>query len=396
MAQEATFSSKVTHAWALRDMYVNLNGSELCDIDIVDYECLYGGCQVPATLSFVDTKGHTTGDKNKAGNIGVGGFVDIGFITSDGCEHEESFVITKVSTENNTRNQKLVKLQLEDLETRNMKGSYKTKGYPGEKFTNVIKSHMKEIGNDALRFGKEFITAVPKDIKEIGMNIVVPGHMNFHDFLTTEIKDRGFSFIKDRAMNYLVHDSHKEFDNLLDSKNIFEYDSLNAFDFNRIVQFNLEGFDMESFLCSIPTSNTSLTLQDAGTDTAVKGQKGADSKISKKDPKESKSTVKVSGIKNTDIVSTRGLKQGSQVGKNQQYFETLNNAQKCSIWVPGRVDNLVGKKVQVVFPKPTYYASDSDKLFTGYWEVYLVRDKVMGSFYLNELFLRRPGGETQK
>jgi hypothetical protein len=101
-------------------------------------------------------------------------------------------------------------------------------------------------------------------------------------------------------------------------------------------------------------------------------------------------------VKNTDIISTRGLKQGDAIGKNQQYYETLNNAQKCSIWVPGRVDSLVGKKVQVVFPKPTYYASDSDKLFTGDWEVYMVRDKIIGSYYLNELFLRRPGGKTKK
>jgi hypothetical protein len=107
--------------------------------------------------------------------------------------------------------------------------------------------------------------------------------------------------------------------------------------------------------------------------------------------------VKVSGIKTSDMVLGKGKKQGHMTGKDKQYFETISNAQKCSIWVPGRVDNLVGKKITVIFPKPSYYYKQpDDKIFTGDWEVYLVRDKIIGGYFMNELFIRRPAGETQK
>jgi hypothetical protein len=392
---EQGLSSKLSQVCELRDLYINLNGSELCTIDVTNYECLYGGCKIPAKIEFIDSKGHTTGDKNEVSNIGVGGFLDVGFTTSDGCEHKESFVITKVNTRNNEHNQKLVSLTLEDVETRNMKGAYKAKGYPGEKFSEAVNKHFKEIGNDALNAGKELITAVPQVAKEMALNMVVPGHMDFYSFLNTEMKDRGFNYIKDRAMNYLVHFEHREFNNLLHTQNIFEYDAINSYDFNRILQFHMEGFDMEAYLCSLSTSNTSISEVEANSPDAVKNASGIDSKISKKDLKDSKAEIEVSGVKNSELVLGKGQKQGHLAGKDQQYFEAISNAQRCSMWVPGRVDNLVGKKVTVVFPKPTYYAKESDRIFTGDWEVYLVRDKIIGGYFVNELFLRRPTGKTQ-
>jgi len=394
MLKDKGIADKVTKAWALKDIWVNLNGTELCDIDVTDFECIYGGCQVPAKLQFIDSRGITTGDVKDTANIAVGGFVDIGWITSDGCEHEDSYVITKVRTETNSKNQKLVNIDLEDLETRNLKGSFLSKGYPSKKFTEAVSSHFKELKNDLLPNAKDLSVIGPKIEK--AMNMVVPGHLNFHDFLNIEMKERGFSYIKDRAMSYLVHDEFREFGRLLHTGNVFEFDASSVFDFNRIVQFDLDGFNAESFLCSLPSSDTSMNLIDGNAPDAVKNMKGIDSKISRKEAKDSKNDVTFSGVKTSDMVLGRGKKQGERLGKDRQYFSTLSNAQKCSIWVPGRNDNLVGKKVTAIFPKPSYYSkTSSDDLFTGDWEVQFVRDKIIGAYFMQELILRRPGGDNK-
>ncbi|RLD45389.1 MAG: hypothetical protein DRI86_05605, partial [Bacteroidetes bacterium] len=68
-------------------------------------------------------------------------------------------------------------------------------------------------------------------------------------------------------------------------------------------------------------------------------------------------------------------------------------AQKCSIWVPGLNWNRVGKKVKVLFPRPTYMdQSEYDEIFSGEWEIVAVRDKIIKQYFVQELFLRRPGG----
>jgi len=385
--KEKGISNKVTEAWALEDFYMKVNGVEVCDIDFVGYEAIYGGCNIPAEVQFIDTKGLLTGDNNDIGNVGIGGFVEIGFTTANNCDFKDEYVITKVDTVNNSKNQKLVSLKLEDTETRNMKGSFVSKGYPNKKFSEVIEDHSKEIKNDTHQKTRKMEVVPPEDEKK--SNIVIPSHINFYDFLNLEMKDKGFQYIKDKTTSSLVHVSNKLFDKLSNLGDVYEYDT-NPFSFTRIVQFNIEGFDSDAYLDSIPTSITSI---DNVTNNSEDYKEGVDSKISKKDPKKEVKT-EVSGSKVTEgMTDYRGKKQGTKTLKDKQYFETISNAQKCSIWVPGRVDNMIGRKIKTVFPKPSYYSgTDSDKLFTGEWEVYMVRDKIIGMYFMQELFLRRPGG----
>jgi hypothetical protein len=104
----------------------------------------------------------------------------------------------------------------------------------------------------------------------MALNMVVPGHINFHSFLLVEMAEKGFHYIKDRSMNYLVHTEHKEYGKLKHSKNVFEYDAKNEFDFNRIVQFNMEGFDVDSYIGSLSKSNTSISEVEGNSPDAVK------------------------------------------------------------------------------------------------------------------------------
>jgi hypothetical protein len=384
MAKEKKYnlSNKVTEAWALDDYYVKIQDQEICDSDIVDFEAVYGGCEVQAHIQFIDSKGITTGDAKKSGNVGVGAFIKVGWTTAQGCQWDGEFFVKKMTTTTNDKNQKLVKLILVDKETRNFKGTFKDKAHKDKEFSKGIKEFADGIKSEA----KDFIVAGPK--KELKLNLQIPAHIDFHTFIKGMGKKMGYKFIKDKFSNYLVHNEHLEFGKLMSTKNTYEYD-VNQYSFNRIVQFNIDGFDMEAYLASIPTTNTSI---DPITNQAKESrEKGTDTKTSKKKVEGSKSDAKTGKVKASDLVKmTRGSKQGKITAKDKQYFNTLNNAQKCSIWVPGSSSNLVGKKVKVVFPKPTYYEGD-DEIFAGEWEVYAVRDKVIGMYYMMELFLRRPG-----
>jgi len=381
---ENSLSNKVTDVWVVSDYYAYINDYELCSADLVDFESVFGGCEIKARLKFLDTKGVTTGQQGgKTGHLGVGGFVKIGFTDPMGCPFEHEYVITSLKHLDNHKNQRLVQIDMVDKETRNMKGTFQTKGHPGKKFTEAIDKHYKDTGNK-----KKFNIVGP--IKEALVNTVIPSHIDFHTFLTKEAKFRGFKFIKDRFANYLVHAEHLEFNKLMKLPDIFEIDA-KQFSFGRIVQTNLQGFNFEALAKSVPTSvmnidnilNNSLDFLKDGVSTLIHQKPAEKSQSDKKN-----ATVKISDISKI----TRGQKQAVAPNNNKQTFNTLNNVNKGSIWVPGRNGNMVGKKITVNLPNVNSYSKGSDEMHTGEYEVYAVRDKIVGGgYFMQELFIRRPG-----
>jgi len=387
--KEQGISNKVTEAWSLEDFYIKVNDTEICGPDLIGFEAIYGGISVPAEVQFIDSKGLTTGNVENSSNIGVGGFVEVGYTTALNCDFRDQFVITKVITKNNSKNQKLVTLKLEDTETRNMKSSFVSKGYPNKKFTDVISEHFEEIGNTIHQKLRKFEIISPKDEKPV--NITVPANTDFFTYFNKEMKEKGFDYIKDKTKSYLVHNEFKEFDKLSNFGDLYEFDT-NPFSFSRIVQFNMEGFNSDAILDSFPVALTSI---DHISMNSKDSKDGLNSKISIKDPKENVKT-KSSGVNVGELATKgKGIKQGEKQINQKQYFETLSNAQKCSIWVPGRTDNMIGRKINASFPRPVYLGNEDDKIFSGEWEVYAVRDKVIGAYFMQEMFLRRPGGTNK-
>jgi hypothetical protein len=376
MPKSKNISNKVTDAWALQDYYISINDQEICDIDIVDFEAVYGGCEVKALVKFIDSKGILTGDKQKAGIKASAGFVKVGWVNCTGCSFEGEFFITGIRTTNNEKNQKLIQLDLVDKETRNLKGTFKDKFHKDKKISDVIKETYSENKTE-----KDIIIAA-NDVEE-KLNIQIPGNIDFHSFIGKFCDKFNYKFIKDKMNTYLVHGSKLEFDKLSTSQNTYIYDT-NQYAMNRIVQFEMDGFDMEAYLSSMPTTtNTTSSLHAQGEKSR---KEGTDTNTSKKED------IPVDKNVEKAVKSTRGSKQQTLLSKDKQYFNSINNAQRCSIWVPGMTSNLIGKKVTVVFPKPSYYEGD-DEIFTGEWEVFGVRDKIIGFYYMMELFLRRPGGK---
>ena len=112
----------------------------------------------------------------------------------------------------------------------------------------------------------------------------------------------------------------------------------------------------------------------------------------KKVEKSENDTMVGKGVMNSKMIASRGEKQGNRSNTELQYFSALSKASECSIWVPGRNINRVGMTVEVNFPRPKFYKnSEYDTQFSGDWEVTYARDKIIGQYFVQELFLRRPG-----
>jgi len=387
-----SLTNKLTEAWVASNYFVSINGCELREPDILDLEIMFGGCTVHGILTFQDSQGLMQGTPKGTPSLAVGGHVRVGWESALGCggEYEETFSIEKVRSETNEKNQRLVILDLVDLETKNYQGTNLTKPYKEKKFSEALKEHTDEINKNINTVQKRVLKIIGH-AKEAIDSIVIPSHIDFHTFLNISLPNNGYEHKKDKHTSYIVSKQTTEFDKLKTQKEEFEVDTVNEFSFWRILQYNLEGFDVNALIDSIPIGLTTTTKE-------LKGEEKKDM-LAKDMIVDHKKTIEKGGAGSTnqsDMIVKRGTKRASKKNINmQQYYTSLSNAQKCSIWVPGVNRNRIGFRVQVAFPRPQYMQGDSyDNVFSGEWEVVAVRDKIIKQYFVQELFLRRPGGAT--
>ena len=63
-----------------------------------------------------------------------------------------------------------------------------------------------------------------------------------------------------------------------------------------------------------------------------------------------------------------------------------------SIWVPGCNNNKIGMKIEVEMPRPAELKQhEDDPSLSGKWVVNKVRDKIIRSYFIQELYLSRAG-----
>ena len=388
---KGSFSNKLNEAYLVKDYFAIINGCEIRENDMLDFEIMYGGCSIDAILSFEDSQGFFSGEVQKMSGLEAGGFVRIGFKAALGCggDFDEHFVITKSKQSTDKKNARLVTLELQDADTVNKKHTFVTKSYDNKKLADTIKEHNKNVVGDKLI--KQRDEVIVAHDKEVVQNITIPSNMNYHEFLNRILPKNGYKYVKDKYTSYIVSGQQTEFDKLKKAKDEFEVDAPSQFSFWKIIQYNLEGYDMNSLLSSIPTAlwnaTGDATIEDDGTSTS--------NKTLAADHKKSIQKIGPASTKRSDfaIQKINGVKQGLKSNPNlQQYYTVLSNAEKCSIWIPGLNTNRIGFKVKVSFPRPKYLNNHSyDNTFSGEWEVYAVRDKIIKQYFVQELFLRRPG-----
>ncbi len=382
------YAHKLTEAWIVSGYNIEINGCELRESDILDFECMFGCNTVRAVLTFQDSQGLMSGEPENSKSLAVGGAVSVNYTAAAGCggEYEELFSIESVNSSVDKTNKRLVVLHLIDLESRNQKGTFVSKGFSKKKYSEIVKEHYKT--NQAVTDNPRELSVVGH-IEEIKQSLTIPSNINFKEWLNISLPLNGYNHIKDKHSEYIVSKQTTEFDKLKSSEEEFEVDADTEFSFWRILQYNLDGFDVSSIMDSIPESNLNReSLNDDGKPEEVTA---ISTKIKNT---ETKQKGGVAGTSQSDMIKTKGKKQSTiSTGEIQQYYSAISNAQNCSIWVPGLNKNRIGFRVIVNFPRPQYLQQDKyDSTFSGEWEVFAVRDKIIKQYFIQELFLRRPGG----
>ena len=383
MTEHKGFSHLLTEAWIATDYFVEINGCEVREPDILDLEIMFGGCSVDGVLTIQDSQGIMSGVVEGSKSVQVGGLVRVGWSAALGCggEYDETFHIEKVRSTTDSSNKKLLVIDLVDADTRNAKGAYTSKNYNKMKPSEILKEHVSKTIKPGIPSPRKLNVVGHKD--ESKTTMTTPSNSDAFSFMNTWMKQTGMTRIKDKFTDHIISKQLTEFDKLVTAPEEFEVDPVSEFSFWRVIQYNLDGYDVNALLHSIPMQLT---------DTSGSQNHDGDSKESlNKDMfkvTHEKSAIQGNAANN---VHSRGTKTGvKNTAKMQQYFTVLSNAQTCSIWVPGMNINRIGYKSIVNFPKPSYVTGDEhDDVYSGMWEITAVRDKIIKQFFVQELFLRR-------
>lgn len=371
---------KLDISWTVDDMFINFNDMKDLRInDLLTYEVMWYGKEVHGVISFRDME-----NISENGYLTVGGFITIGYtsqadsISLEPATFEKKFVITKVTGEDdNNGKAKLIEVEFKDTIIQQMKLSYLSKGYSGKTEKEIYEDYFKSIGiEDEINF-------VMNENSEV-TNSLIPAHISAYEHLSKDWEYRGLSLIQDRYASYLVHDSHRTNDKAISTGEFFEYKPKDYTSRAQVIEYNIKGFDMTALENSIPSAGASINNENANKDemnTKVIDSTGTGGSVA--------------GISVKDLAVGRGRKQSGTMHSSANVdtlTKDLKNLQEMSIWVPGWNGNRLGMKVKVELPRPLHIdQSEDNEAFSGEWVVNKVRDKIINSYFIQELFLSRAG-----
>lgn len=370
---------KLQPEWQVHDLYILINTTELRNRDLLTYEVMWYGDEVHGIVSFQDIQNFQDSIK-----IDVGGFIKVGFTSqekfSNPAPWEQTFVITKVNYADGdkTLKSKICEVHFKDTVTQQLKLSYIS--------TSYINKTQDEIYSDL--FTKMNLTPPIMAVNPDGKtnSILTPAHMSMKENLKHSWDEEGLSFMQDRHTSYLVHDVNRTNDKAKHTGEFFEYKPKDYWTRAQVIEYKIKGFDMESLEKSIPSIGNDINNSTARSDeVSVKTNK-----------QESKSGTLGGGTtKISDLYSGVGQKQNAGIystKSTETLTKDIKDIQEMSIWVPGWNGNRLGMKVRVEIPNPTHIVQDEhSEAYTGDWIVNKVRDKIISSYFVQELFLSRAG-----
>ena len=380
--QNQGINRKLTEAWACQDLYAEYKGCEVDESDFVDFEAIFGGPSVKALFTILDNAGFTSTLSGVGADPKEGGEMIIGYTDCLGCPIKHTFIIDGIITQTDKKDQKLVTIQLVDSTSRKMQTTYQSKGYPDKEYNKVIKEHLVKAKVDDVKI-------YPPTKPEQKKNMVIGAGQDFAQVLKGTGIANGYNLLMDRSKKYFVHQEHQQFGKLTNDGEVFTYDT-DALAANRIVQFEVDGYKSDNIMKSVETK----TITDD--DQSILSKDNKEGVAQGYTPKKAKETENVKNVakgkKVDEVIPQNGKKEVLKSNEQAEYYNALKGAQKLKIWVPGRNINRVGVKCEVNLPRPKFYTQDKfDAVFSGEWECYYVRDKIIGWYFMQELFLRRPG-----
>ncbi len=376
------FTSKFDECWQTNDLEIWFNKmagnpqSILNNNDLLTYEVLWDGSNTNGVISFIDVQ-----ELQKQLPLDVGGFIDVSFTSQENTKigkpapFSKQFYITSVTlSDGDSRGAaKIVTCNFIDNETQKLKSGFFNDSYdmkkPSDSFKEIFKKHKIEV-------------EMFKDVTELATSILTPAHLSTFDFLAGEFSHRGYKLIQDRLSTAVAHVSNLLNSDAAHTGEFFEYKPSAYWTRFQVIEYNIEGFNINALENSNPATINSINNE-------MQNQKEMDVTTKESNP----SGGKIGGVQTKDRQPLSGQKQKTSLNKNEEDVScSLKDLQKMSVWVPGWNGNRLNKKVKIELPRPTEYDQNvDDPNFTGDWVVNKVRDKIIGSYFIQELFVSRAG-----
>jgi len=285
------------------------------------------------------------------------------------------FVISHAKV-HNTGKVNVVEIDFVDKVSEKMKKSTLNSTYKKAKNSEFIKAVLDGIGIDMPVY-------TPKSQMEVKKDVIAPADKSVFDFFEDHLKFTGFKMIHDRFTSAIAPIEAFVDDALEHTGEIFEYAPKYAGNARRILQYNINGFSLDAINAATPSvANNSNVMSILGeVSTIVSVIAGMPKNLS-------------GGLVSTAIQFGEGVRLiGNTISETapDAPTEKSQDAQKMRIWVPGSNVNRINQKVTVELPTPVYAQESNNETFSGEWIVEQVRDKIINTFFVQELKLRRAG-----
>ncbi len=369
-------------SWTVDDLFIEIRNQStsvhILPEDVLTYEVLWEDDDVHGVLSFTDYY-----DIAKTHKLYLGGELEVSFTSQRGSDSLPEAPFSRTFKITNVRvipdDSPIMEIEFEEMSVINSKQMYGSEVFDG-KPAEHISQLAKAIGfNDV-------IVAGPKILEEIPHTIITPAHKPIGEVLGGMLQEHGYKMIIDKLGSYIVHKENLSDDKLDHTGEVFYYQPVKYWIRNQVIEYSLpDGFNFKAIQDSVATDTTQINYQQAQLD-------NSNLKATPLIPQVSNT---LQGVPVKQLPKSAGQRQGGSTGSESivEYQDKLNKLQTMRIWVPGWNGNRQGKKITVEMPVPKYVNQNNpDTTISGDWVVYKTRDKIISSYFVQELFLRRAGG----
>ena len=373
MSKKYDVSGHLHDAWTVDDMVIDLNGVSILPSSLLTYEILWAGDSIRGIVSFIDYQ-----NLQANGAIDSGGILTISYTSQKGSRYGKEAPLTlrmsisevKIGKEKN----QVITLILKDVMDAALSVRFLNKSYMDQTPEDMIKNYTKDLGLGELGF------TGPMKVKEQKVDVSTPAHLSAYDVLKSTTKKNGYSIMHDKTYSGVVHDEALEEDNLPHTGETFYYLPKEEYTRFQIISYDLNGFTLEALEKSCARETNKLTLDNVGAGEEINSTSTTNI---------SSSTKTIAGM--PAKTGQKGLKTDATLGATTA-TKSINELQTMTAWVLGWNGNRLNQKVTIELPTPENSSQiQSAETFSGEWVVMRVLDKIVSSFFIQQLLLRRAG-----
>ncbi len=365
-------------AWSVDDFFITLNDDMIMNpATILTFETLFTGKRTHGVYSYRDTA-----NMFETHNLSIGGKITVEHTSQKGSkkgpevEYKQNFTITRV-TSSDINSERIVTVEFEDTLTYQLSNSY-----TNAKFDETLPMDMYK---ELLGVAAEGITFVDSILGMPEAKALFSTGDSALKNLTTDFAHRGFNLVQDKLNTFIVHDDQMTCDKLKSTGEFFSCLQKPEFSRFNIIDYEIGSIDYE-VLNSVSTTRTNNIEPE------LIGNEKISVKTTPAPPNCGGELSKSTNI--IDMLRGEGQKQsnGKSFANAATLTKNMKNAQTLIIWVPGCNNEKLHKTIEVEIPNPKGHdTTRGDENMSGVWEIWQVRDKIISSIFIQQLFLRRGG-----